>query len=326
MVDSGLYVQRFAYESFLITHILLSVFVLVGCWYHIDLWLPMCGWQSWLYVAFAAWGFDRFARVGRVLIVGVRRAKVTDLGGGYVRVDVAGIRWGSEPGKHVYAYFPTLNPVRPWENHPFSVLPTALLQLSYCRPGSDNISSTAGSEHADGEKHDGLAAWVNNTPDSRNTAGLTLFIKKSMGMTKSLQAHDGMLTLLEGPYPNNATKEVLRCDQVLLVGGGMGITGLLPWVTNHSNVKLCWSVKETANCLVEAVDRVLCGIVEKDVRLGTRLNTGELLADKVNSGWGEVGVVVSVPGGLCDDIRVGVGAAGKQGKTVFELAVDSYSW
>jgi hypothetical protein len=37
LVSSGLYVRRWSYEIFLITHILLAVFVVVGCWYHVEL-------------------------------------------------------------------------------------------------------------------------------------------------------------------------------------------------------------------------------------------------------------------------------------------------
>ncbi|MCJ1423299.1 hypothetical protein MMC29_001181 [Sticta canariensis] len=327
VVASGLYVRAFVYEFFLTMHILLSVFVIVGCWYHIKFWIGLTwGYETWLYAACAVWFFDRLARLGRILNTGFRRAKVTDIGGGYVRVDIAGIRWGSEPGKHVYAYFPMLHPLRPWENHPFSILPTALFQPSSSRSSSEIVSSTAGSDHTDVEKHSGFTERARSTPDSSPAVGLTLFIKKSTGMTQYLQAHDRLLTLLEGPYPNNATHEVLRCDRVLLIGGGIGITSLLPWVANHWNVKLCWSVKETAQCLVEAVDPVLSGIAERDIRIGRRLDVRALLAKEVDCGWHKVGVVVSGPGGLCDDVRAATVAAGKKGYTVFELEVEAYTW
>lgn len=327
VVASGLYVRLFVYEFFLITHILLSVFVIVGCWYHIKLWIGLTwGYETWLYAACAVWFFDRLARMGRILKAGLRRAKVTDLGGGYVRVDVIGIRWGSEPGKHVYTYFPTLNPLRFWENHPFSILPTALLEPSYRSLTSEIVGPTAGSDHVDFEKHNGFTERADSTLDNRPTVGVTLFIKKSTGMTKYLQAHDGLLTLLDGPYSNNPAKEVLRCDRLLLIGGGIGITGLLPWIANHWNVKLCWSVKEAAKCLVQAMGGVLSEIAEKDVKVGNRLNIRELLAEELDSGWRKVGVVVSGPGGLCDEVRAAVAAAGKKGPTVFELEVDAYSW
>lgn len=327
VISSGLYVRLFAYEFFLISHILLSIFVLVGCWYHIKLWIGLTwGYETWLYAACAVWFFDRLARVGRIVKVGSRRAKVTDLGGGYVRIDIVGIRWGSEPGKHVYTYFPTLHALRPWENHPFSVMQTALLRPACPNTSLDTVDPNAGLDHVDMEKHNGSTNQIKPAPDSGLSAGLTLLIKKSTGMTKYLKAHDDLLTFLDGPYSNNSSKEVLRCDRLLLVGGGIGITSLLPYATNHWNVKLCWSVKETAKCLVEAVGGALSGIAEKDVRIGKRLNVRELLADEFESGWQRIGVVVSGPRGLCDDARAAVAAIGRKGNTVFVLEVEAYSW
>ncbi|KAL9127263.1 MAG: hypothetical protein Q9217_003822 [Psora testacea] len=327
LVASGLYVRRWSYEIFLITHIVLAVFVIVGCWYHVDLrFQRQWGYEMWLYAACAVWFFDRLARVLRILKTGVRRAKVADVGDGFVRVDVEGIRWGAGPGQHVYAYFPTLNPLRPWENHPFSVLPTAMLRSPNHSISAKYSDLTAGTEHNDVEKHKGTMIRTKTVLDGITTAGLTLFIRKSTGMTKSLKAHDSLLTLLDGPYPNNPTKSVLRCDRLLLIGGGIGITGLLPWVNSHSNAKLCWSVKATAECLVQAMEGVLSRVSEKDVRVGRRLDIRALLSQEVHSGWAKIGVVACGPGGLCDDVSAAVATAGKKEKAIFELQVDAYSW
>ncbi|OCL07257.1 hypothetical protein AOQ84DRAFT_377858 [Glonium stellatum] len=327
---SGLYVRNFAYEFFLIVHIVLSVILIVGCWYHAyDLYAFLGGYEDWIYAMSAVWFFDRLARVARVAMAGLRRAKVTELGEDYVRIDVPGIRWGSEPGKHVYVYFPTLNPLRPWENHPFSVLPTALLQRSHpCSNSESQSQSSTGrvEEHPDVEKHDALKSRVRVVQNSRPTVGLTLYVRKSTGMTKYLRAHNNLLAFLEGPYPNNPTKEVLSCDRLLLIGGGIGITSLLSFVNNHWNVKMAWSVKESARCLVNDLDGVLSEVVDKDVRIGKRLDVEQLLAEEMEAGWEKVGVVVSGPGGLCDDVRAAVAAAGKLGKTEFELEVEAYSW
>jgi FAD-binding domain len=91
----------------------------------------------------AVWVSDQLLRIARVAVAGPRRARVTELGESHVRIDIPRIRWGSEPGKHVYIYFPTLNPLRPWENHLFSVLPTALLQPSLPRNGSESLSQSS---------------------------------------------------------------------------------------------------------------------------------------------------------------------------------------
>ncbi|KAL8343002.1 hypothetical protein RB601_004611 [Gaeumannomyces tritici] len=166
--------------------------------------------------------------------------------------------------------------------------------------------------------------------DSNNMApasatGLTLFIKKGAGITRHLAPQDGLLALLDGPYYSNGrASNILRCDRVLVVAGGIGITGTLPWIYQHPNVKLAWSVAESARCLVEALD--LDAAPEKEVKIGSRLDVRELVAREAEAGWAGIGIVVAGPGGLCDDVRAAVAEAGRQGRAVFELEVDAYSW
>ncbi|KAK0627938.1 hypothetical protein B0T14DRAFT_563702 [Immersiella caudata] len=329
-IGSGLYVRASQYELFLVSHVVLSVFVVVGCWYHIFGWyasmgiyLPSTwGYEVWVFFGIAVWFFDRLVRVGRVLKNGAPRAQVFDLGNGYLRVDIAGIRWGLSPGQHVYVYFPTLAPLRPWENHPFSIIPTQILGQS---------SATTTPHKGDLEKQDkdseGQKATISASTSSASdtgVVGITLFIKKSTGITKHLQASESLLTLLDGPYSNCHKGSILRCDRLLLLGGGIGITGLLAWAQQHWNVKLVWSVAESARCLVDAIN--LATVAENEVRVGSRFNFAELIQAEASAGWGRVGVVVSGPGGLCDDVRAAVAAVGRRSKTVFELEVDAYSW
>jgi hypothetical protein len=48
LVVSGLYVRRWSYEIFLVMHVLLAVFVVVGCWYHVELrFQRMFGYEMW---------------------------------------------------------------------------------------------------------------------------------------------------------------------------------------------------------------------------------------------------------------------------------------
>ena len=327
LVASGLYVRRWSYEIFLITHILMAIFTIAGCYYHVVYYFGYSwGYPQWIYAACAVWFFDRLMRVMRILKTGIRRAQVTDLSDGYVRIDVKGVRWDAEAGKHVYAYFPTLNPLRPWENHPFSLLPTSMLRSFHHSLSTHNSDRGEGSDQGDVEKHMISTTQTKTSLDGDSTAGITFFIKKSTGMTKFLKANDSLLTLLDGPYPNNSTKSTLRCDRLLLVGGGIGISGLLPWLNIHPNAKLCWSVKKTAECLVQALDVVLNGVAEKDVRVGQRLDIHTLLNQEIDCGWAKIGVVVCGPGRLCDDVRAAIVAAGKNGPAIFELEVDAYSW
>lgn len=334
LITATSWMRRYSYEFFLISHIVLAVFVLAGTWYHLFyLYLNMSGYEQWLYVAFGVWGLDRLFRVFRILKNGVQRARIINISEDIVRVDIDSIHWEFQPGKVVYVYFPTLQPLRPWENHPFSVLPTAMLERSNAvAPALDKDSS---SSHGSGCRHDIEKTVVSQQKPVKQiasasghqpTAGITLFIRKSTGLTKALAAGTNILTLLDGPYPGNPIAPISQCDRVLLVCGGIGITAILPWVDNHPNVKLAWSVKEYASPLVDSVRQVLDRVVEKDVRIGHRLDIEDLLMEEAQAGWKRIDVVVCGPDGMCEDTRALVTAVAKRGEAQFELEVHAYSW
>ena len=368
LLTSVLWVRQKAYEVFLATHVVMSVITLVGCWYHVYLWIGIgtYGYESWLYAACAVWFFDRLARAGRVLKNGIKRARVVELdgsGGDYIRIDLPDVQWGTgSPGTHVYTYFPFLHAGgewwrQPWENHPFSLVPTVLLnqgvktKVGDGKSGSVKSGSRSGSSsghHHEGVEVDleknGVKPTVSTTPadpapagDSgekglqsqltpATAGGITLFIKKGTGVTKHLRANTNLFTLIDGPYSNTPTTEIRHCDRLLLVGGGIGITSLMPWVANHENIKVCWGLRESARCLINEFEGPLSRVQEKDVRVGSRLDFDSLLAQEVDAGWKKVGIVVSGPGSFCDGVRAAVVAAGKKGRTEFELEVDAYTW
>ncbi|EXJ76919.1 hypothetical protein A1O3_10076 [Capronia epimyces CBS 606.96] len=129
------------YELFLVTHIILAILALVGCWYHIDLrFSKNWGYEVWLYLCFAFWAFDRLARIVRValfnrwdwiglgLIKGrggniapsaeVERIPNTDI----VQLTLFPGRWWASairPGMHTFLYFPMS--AKFWESHPFTI-------------------------------------------------------------------------------------------------------------------------------------------------------------------------------------------------------------
>jgi hypothetical protein len=144
LVASALPFRRRAYDAFLVLHIVLALLLLVAAWFHLDLlYAGKWGYQYWLYAAFAVWAADRGARVLRVLKNGTHRARISLIGDGIVRIDVPGVQWDArQPGRHVYAFFPGLHRTRPWENHPFSVVPTALLDG---RDGEGDVETEASS-------------------------------------------------------------------------------------------------------------------------------------------------------------------------------------
>jgi predicted ferric reductase len=327
LVASLLYVRLWSYEVFLVTHIVLAIFVLVGSWYHVELlFTRKWGYELWLYTVFAVWFFDRILRVFRVAKNGIRRATVTEISGDIVRVDVKGVRWAAQPGMHTYAYFPSLNPLKPWENHPFSVIPTILLKSNKENgfiPSDD--PRRASSENHDVEKAPVVSTVSDPVTRCATTAGVSFYIRKSTGGTKYLKSCHKLVTLLDGPYFNNPTHAVLKCDRLVLVAGGIGITGLLPFLACHANVKLYWSVRKECESLVKDLDPILAGAV-KEVRIGRRLEVKTLLEDEGAGGWAKIGVVACGPGGLCDDVRAIVASKGRGSKTVWELEVDAFSW
>ncbi|KAL8339391.1 hypothetical protein RB601_005789 [Gaeumannomyces tritici] len=277
LVLSVLAVRRLSYEVFLGLHVVLAVAVLVGSWYHVELrFQRQYGYEMWLYAACAVWASERLLRLLRVAKNGVRTAEVTPVTADVMRVDIPGITWAG-PGMHVYVYFPTLH-FRPWENHPFSVVPTSLL----------------------GEQDGKLSA---------DTSGITLYVRRSSGMSRRLRA-GALTTLLDGPYRNHAT--LLECDRLVLIAGGIGITGVL--ALSHPNAKLYWALREDAVGLARDLQGALAGM---DKEVG-RLDVAAILDRE--AGWKRVGVVVCGPAGLCDDVRALVAERG------WGLQVEAYSW
>ncbi|KAF3935622.1 hypothetical protein ABW19_dt0204976 [Dactylella cylindrospora] len=277
LVFSHLYFRRLSYEIFLIGHILMAVFVIAGCWYHVILKWGNNFYDNWLFAACAVWFFDRLLRVVRIAKNGVRRAVVTELGPDHVRVDVPGVRWASKPGYVAYAYFPTVIPLRPWENHPFSINSTTLFR-SYKHavvPASvESLEHSSSDEVRDSEKSQGEVLQSSTSRDTApiaaaagvvGTAGVTFIVKKNTGLTKLLRQNGSLLTLLDGPYPQTPSSEIMTCDHVLLIGGGIGITGLVAWIHAHPNVKLAWSVKASATALANEMGIVLDDLADKEV-------------------------------------------------------------
>jgi len=112
---------------------------------------------------------------------------------------------------------------------------------------------------------------------------LRLYVRKSTGMAKCLRADGHFLAFVEGPYPNDSIRDPLRRDCLLPIGNGIGITGLLPFASNHRNAKLAWSIKESARCLINDLKGALSCIADKQVKIGTRLDINQLLEDEIKA-------------------------------------------
>lgn len=327
LAQSIIWFRRASYETFLVLHIFLAVFTIAGCWYHVYYWKGFTGiYELWLYMVCAVWFFDRLLRVMRVAKNGIRRATITQLSPDMVRVDIKGLRWTPEPGYHAYVHFPTVRFLGPWENHPFSIIQTAQLRSQK----HELINSSSSHENPSRNSHDieeGSKSPLTVTPvQPIGTDSITIYVKKHTGITRLLQTHADLPVLLDGPYRGNSSDAVLKCDRLLLVGGGIGITGLLPWAQAHVNVKLAWSARQVAEPLVADLAVCLDNIADKQVLIGERLDIDALLTQEVQTGWKRVGVVVCGPAGLCDDVREAIVRFGRREKTIFEIEVDAFTW
>lgn len=159
-------------------------------------------------------------------------------------MDLPDIRWGSAPGQKAYVYFPSLRPLRPWEGYLFSPISSILLESP--SPSLNNSSKIAlQQQRLDPEKSQESTSLAASRQEVGSTvvAGVSFFIKKAKGMTKLLQKQDNLFTLLEGPYPNTVPSEILKCDHVLLIAGGIGIAGVISRIKAHHNVQLAWATK-----------------------------------------------------------------------------------
>lgn len=124
---------------------------------------------------------------------------------------------------------------------------------------------------------------------------------------------------------------MLHCDRLLLIAGGIGITGVAAFAAAHPRTKLYWSVREETRALVEDVrESGVLGCLGREklvLRVGGesgRWDFGEVMGVEARAGE-RTGVVVCGPPGFCDDVRDAVARIGRQGRDV-RLVVEAFSW
>lgn len=108
------------YEVFLVIHIIFAVVCVIGVWYHAKVHegLEQC------YTVWAIWAFDRAVRLGRIVAGGLNnKAHVRAHPNGYLEltVDFHGL-WKPVSGSYCFVHY--ADPIRFWQSHPLSVVPT----------------------------------------------------------------------------------------------------------------------------------------------------------------------------------------------------------
>jgi NAD(P)H-flavin reductase len=342
-------IRRKTYEVFLASHVVLAILSMIGCLLHIYYRFTwQWGYETWVYVAFVIWGFDRFiARPLRIFRNGFKKAYTTVIDEDYLMIHIPGV----DASGVAYLYFPTLS-WRFWENHPFSVAAVAdqgpMREAS--RLGSDRASSVL-FNNSEKAHHAIVSRPLANLS---HDAGIIFYIRRRNGLTSRLEvyssSHNGTLVLVESSYrpvqitisPLSTAKRCLVYPNTVFIAGGVGITALLPllYQANASlcplgTIKLFWGVRSEP--LVLSVEELLgksgtrtksrakWGHIDVAVSIGERFHLAELLELELRQNKGGTTVVVCGPAGMADDARLVVTGLARHGIAV-RFSEESFSW
>ncbi|KAF4951433.1 hypothetical protein FSARC_12916 [Fusarium sarcochroum] len=358
---SMLPIRKAVYEVFLIMHICLAVVALVGSWYHIYyLYQDTSGFEIWLFIAMAVWGYERLLRILRVSRHGIKKAYITRIDDKYLRVDVPDV----DAHGHCFVYYPTLS-WRVWENHPFSVVNCSKGQLggdtttssSSSQTQSENEGTISAAEGA-ASKEIGGTTSATHPVTTRNDSirpGITFFIRPQGGFTtklaKKADTGVGVPVLIECSYGHDDRSRFRPTPEypnTLVIAGGVGITGVLPALQSSLSMfsrplgttKFYWGIKHRG--LVDAVKSMIVGQdtseekegngqasnwghIEAHVSIGSRMDIKQVLTRELEHVVGGTTVIVCGPNKMCDEARYVCAGLARHGATV-RYVEESFSW
>jgi predicted ferric reductase len=115
--QSVYFIRKNQYELFLLFHILLAVFFLIGTWIHVA---KFTFTQSCISMA-SIWCFDRFVRLVRLAYFGVQKAQITVVSDEVLKMVVPRHKlWKAFPGSFGYLHY--LTPTAFLQSHPFCMI------------------------------------------------------------------------------------------------------------------------------------------------------------------------------------------------------------
>lgn len=216
--------RKYAYETFLVLHIGLSVGTLVLLKLHTDLF----GYDPWVWLCMGIWAFDRLLRLARVAVLsfktmGQRNAvgAITASNPGLMRLRVdSSVTVQPNPGDYYFLYSP--HSLTPWENHPFT------LASWEKAPGGGTtlhflIAPLAGWT---GRLRRRIEAIEAAKASSSSSSSISSDSESNAFLASPTSAR--LRVLLEGPYGHRCPVE--EFEHVLLIAGGSGIAAILPYV------------------------------------------------------------------------------------------------
>jgi len=303
-------VRQWFYEPFLLIHIIFSILVFVGSWYHIIYeYQHQWGYETWLYIAFAIWAFDRLVRILRIARIGLRTATITPIDDDYVRIDIP----GTVAQGHIYLYFLRW---RFWENHPFSVASSVI----HLGPDTHGPDSNDDSGTPIGDPESGAAkseSPVVSTATEHLETGIVLYLRLLDGETKALSNKSQVRVLIEGPYGSH--EDLSEYTNLVCIAGGVGITACLPYLRAHPGHKrLYWGSRSQA--LIDSLASLTQNLsIETSVH--KRLDIRSILEGQ---DAGDLAVVVSGPPAMMDETREIVSQLSKYRRIKFIAESFSY--
>ncbi|KAI0161868.1 ferric reductase like transmembrane component-domain-containing protein [Hypoxylon sp. FL1284] len=331
-------IRQKAYNLFLASHFVIALLALVGCYYHIYYrYDRQWGYETWIYIAFAFWAFDRAARIVRLARNGIRLAQITVIDDDYVKVTIP----GAAARGHAYLYFlmPSRRVWELWESHPFSVMETMLNETQKAADSTANVEGmplklTVAGKEALPEQGSVTSEFIRfGTVEQSSTSfepGLAFFVRTTQnGLTSALRARSTARVLIESSYPTFSLSKLRAVPNCIVIAGGVGITAVAPLLRSRGpgRVRFFWGVRSKP--LVEAVVNAM-GIdvftpnVVGEIAVGSRLNLRAILEREV-LGDSETVVVVCGPAKMADEARAIVCGLGREGKNV-KFIDEAYTW
>ncbi|KAE8441763.1 hypothetical protein EG329_004321 [Mollisiaceae sp. DMI_Dod_QoI] len=264
LVSSSIFLRQRRYEFFLLLHIAFSVLVIVGLFYHTDIFDG--DYNGYLWPLVAIWSFDRFLRIVRFVYCNFR---VKTSAGIQHTTSVATYNEESDvirlevttpskslqlkPNQHYFLYQPLR--WRGWENHPFTLAswaPAGTSNIEYADSALANSTfppakSELDIEVASPSSQDTPSSHTSDHNSSQNEAShpaagsykLVFYARPFSGWTKRLRdsciKHPNKAInariMIEGPY---GTSEPLHhYENILFITGGTGISGAVSYLQDH---------------------------------------------------------------------------------------------
>ncbi|PGH11306.1 hypothetical protein AJ80_07206 [Polytolypa hystricis UAMH7299] len=284
LVFSSIWLRRNYYETFLLIHIIFSVVILFGLFIHTSIFRGE--YDIYLWPIVGIWLFDRFLRIGRVLVcnfhVRFNKGTICSTKGvvsycaksDIVRLEIIPGSVSLRPKAGEYYYIYQQFKWTGYESHPFtlgswttaedresgvspawksgySTVPTPIRAGGQASPSSSSFSPAFTAQLQSPSQ---LSAKL-SPGSSTEPCKLIFWIRPFDGWTKRLRA-DCLKSpthtytsdfLLEGPYGN--VIDLDGYDNIVLVAGGTGIAAALPHIEEHIR-------RPTEDCEVLDVDGV----------------------------------------------------------------------